>query len=523
MLNKNKIGNYLKELRKNKINSKGKPYTQNDLSDEFMEKYNILISVNAIAEWENGKTLPTYENLEILSKIYSKSIDEIIEGEDLKEVNFKEEYFLYNDDWYSKVKKDDNPYQMRNNQILKITRKFKELIKIRISRDFTSNEEKEFNFLFNHFYSITEYCENYSKSQFKDDLLIFNDALKHLLVEIRNMSFDEKYWEVQKLYKEDKVLWFTFRLDVHDLKRVDILQERIEYLEDWEKDMLLAMFQNLEPYDANAAVNFGSAYLERYEKQFGEYNHDTVVKDEIRELINHGAFVNKAFLNVKEKVVENKRIIDRLEELYNKCLKPIEVYVDSDVPGEFKTYKIENNLRNRFINNYYFQLSWGLKFKEQTEHSYDDLQEVYDFFINNESIPKDMYIKLAKLNNIDINRDEKYWMADLKYRERVFDTFDEYKKNEKEISEGLEEIKKLKSLLESGEKEYQVVTYESIGGNDEDSIRDYIEYWKSDMDYNEFLKFRNKELTNTLLKDLDVLSLEEIKNKYFVEEVIENE
>ena len=134
-----------------------------------------------------------------------------------------------------------------------------------------------------------------------------------------------------------------------------------------------------------------------------------------------------------------------------------------------------------------------------------------------------MYIKLAKLNNIDINRDEKYWMADLKYRERVFDTFDKYKKYEKEISEGLEEIKKLKSLLESGEKEYQVVTYESIGGNDEDSIRDYIEYWKSDMDYNEFLKFRNKELTNTLLKDLDVLSLEEIKNKYFKEEVIENE
>ena len=199
MLNKNKIGNYLRELRKNKVNSKGKPYTQNDLSDEFLNKFNILISINAIAEWENGKTLPTYENLEILSKIYSKSIDEIIEGEDLKEVNFKEEYFLYNDDWYSKVKKDDNPYQMRNNQILKITRKFKELIKIRISRDFTSNEEKEFNFLFNHFHSITEYCENYSKSQFKDDLLIFNDALKHLLVEIRNMSFC-LYYEKRKKY-----------------------------------------------------------------------------------------------------------------------------------------------------------------------------------------------------------------------------------------------------------------------------------------------------------------------------------
>ena len=188
MLNKNKIGNYLKELRKNKINSRGKPYTQNDLSDEFMEKYNILISVNAIAEWENGKTLPTYDNLEILSKIYSKSIDEIIEGEDFKQIDFKKEYFLCDDNWGSRFSMKENLYQIRNDQILKITRKFKELIKIRISREFTSNEEKEFNFLFNHFYSITEYCENYSKSQFKDDLLIFNDALKHLLVEIRNMK-----------------------------------------------------------------------------------------------------------------------------------------------------------------------------------------------------------------------------------------------------------------------------------------------------------------------------------------------
>ena len=522
MLNKNKIGNYLKELRKKKINSKGKPYTQNDLSDEFYEKYNILISINAIAEWENGKTLPSPDNLEILSKIYSKSIDEIIEGEDLEQINFEEKYFICNEHWGSKFGKDDNLYQIRNSQISKIQDEFSNHIKIRLTREFSINEEKEFNFLFNNFYSITDYCYTYSKSAFNDDLLIFKDALKYLLVEIRNMSLEEKYWEVQKLYRKNELMWFTFRLDVHDLKHVGILQERYKKLEDWEKDMLLAMFQNLEPFDANASEH-GSHYLERYEQQYGEYNHDQIVKDEIRELINRGAYINKAFFNVKEKVVEKKRIIDRLEELYNKCLKPIEVCVDSDDSGKYKTYKIENNLKNRFVDKYYFSLSNGLRFVERTDYSYSDLQKVYDFFVNNDSIPEEIYLRLAKLNNLDTNRDKKYWMSDLMNFEPFFKKFDEFKRAEKDIADGLEEIKELETLLKNGQKEYEISYYETIGGTDEASIRDYVEYWKSDLDYNEYIKFRDEKATGELLKDLDILSLQEIKEKYFKEEVIENE
>ena len=102
-------------------------------------------------------------------------------------------------------------------------------------------------------------------------------------------------------------------------------------------------------------------------------------------------------------------------------------------------------------------------------------------------------------------------------------TFNDFKAKEKEIEEGLTEIKELEKKLKNGEKEYFIHKYQVIGGNDEKSIREYIEYWKTELDYSEYLKNRDKEKTNMLLKEIDSLSLEEIRNKYFPVEVFENE
>ena len=78
-------------------------------------------------------------------------------------------------------------------------------------------------------------------------------------------------------------------------------------------------------------------------------------------------------------------------------------------------------------------------------------------------------------------------------------------------------------MLESGDKKYIIHKYDIIGGNDEASIRDYIEYWKTELDYAEFLKGRDKKITSELLNEIDNLSMSEIKEKYFKMEVIENE
>ena len=87
MMNKKRIGEYLKKLRTQKKRKDGKSFTQYDLANEFMNEYNSEISINAIAEWESGNSLPNPENLEILAKIYNKSVDEILDAEDKNSIN----------------------------------------------------------------------------------------------------------------------------------------------------------------------------------------------------------------------------------------------------------------------------------------------------------------------------------------------------------------------------------------------------------------------------------------------------
>lgn len=70
-MDKIKIGNYLKDLRKKKRRVDGKPFTQADLSDALASA-GLDVSINGINEWESGKSLPSPEKLDFLSKIIIK-------------------------------------------------------------------------------------------------------------------------------------------------------------------------------------------------------------------------------------------------------------------------------------------------------------------------------------------------------------------------------------------------------------------------------------------------------------------
>ena len=519
MMNKKKIGEYLKNLRLNKKRKNGKSYTQYDLVKDFSD-FGVEISINAIGEWESGASLPNPDNLEILAEIFNKTIDEILDAEDRKEINYEEIYFLVNNNWMAK-NDSNNLYQMRNEQIKLIVSRFKELLYIRIYRDFTHNEEEEFRFLFSHFYILSDYAKENVSKNVNDDYLILKTAICELLFEIRNMNKDEKYWELQKLYSESEELWFSFWRDVCDLYQVPILQERFQSLEDWQKDMLLAMFQNIEPYAPNPE-KYGSQELKRYEEYNGEFDINEIRRNQIKELIKYGACLNKCFFNVKQGYYEDKRVIDRLEELYELCLKPIEIHMSSN-DGKVKVYKIENNQKNRFINKYYFSLYYQLNGYHNLESPYATLEDVYNWFINNDEISDDVYIKVAQNHNIDTNKEKKYWLADVKSRTKINEIFNEFKEKEKSIAEGLKEIEELKAKLEVGEFTYRIHKYKLIGGNDEKSIREYIEYWKEQMTYSEYLKGRDQKTTEELLKEIDKLSFDEIKNQYFGIEVVEDE
>lgn len=73
-----KIGKFLADLRKEKN------LTQEQLGEE------IGVTNKTISRWETGTYLPPVEMLQILSKKYGVSINEILSGERLNEKNYRE-------------------------------------------------------------------------------------------------------------------------------------------------------------------------------------------------------------------------------------------------------------------------------------------------------------------------------------------------------------------------------------------------------------------------------------------------
>jgi hypothetical protein len=247
-------------------------------------------------------------------------------------------------------------------------------------------------------------------------------------------------------------------------------------------------------------------------------------------MIRHGAKINSYFMNIRRKQIQRFRIIDRLEELYNLCEKPIKVSCYDENKDSNKNiaryYLLENNSKNRFLNDYYFTLSGDFGSDYYTNGEYSDVEELYDFFMKHETIPDDIKLEIAKKYcekhniKVDYSQEERYWKADL-YRmsKNIFDTFDKYRQKELEISKAKQELEYLEKLLYSGKTEYEVEEYEEIGGHDQVSIRNNIIYWKSKIPYEEFLEYRNDKLTKELMKEIDDLSVREIRDKYFKTEV----
>lgn len=516
MIDKKRVGKYLKSLRLEKKRERdGKSFSQDDLSNE------MNISINAIAEWESRASLPSYEKLEQLSKIFNKSIDELLDGESRINVDYSNKYFTSNPHWYMDPKYKDNSYQIRNEQINLITKTFKKLLMTRIKRLLTTNEEEKFKFLFNNFYNLSDYAKEHSDINSIDDYLKFKYTLDDTLSKMKSKSSNEKYWEIQKLFSENKDIWFSFKSDVHDLRYSNILQERFKNIENWQKDMLLAMFQNIEPSNSNPE-KYGSNYLKKYEETFGESDHELNVKSIIKDLINRGACINPLFLNVYKEEFITHRIIDRMQELYDLCLKPIEIQI-MDENNKQKCYLIENNLKNRFITNYYLNLELQLKIFRHSNDRFDNFEKIYNWFINNDEIPDNTYKEIAKDLGLDTSQDKKYWISDVKNISALEILFKKYKEIEKNISNGLIELNELKSKLDKGETVYTEKKLHIIGGNDEESIRKYIEYWKTKIDYSIYIESRDFKLTTELLNNIDSLSLKEIKDKYFKMEVIRDE
>ena len=85
-MDKKKIGNFIKELRKEK------KLSQEDLADLFLD-VNIIVSSKAISDWENGKTIPEIEKIRELANIFEITIDELLDGERISQIDLKKRIF----------------------------------------------------------------------------------------------------------------------------------------------------------------------------------------------------------------------------------------------------------------------------------------------------------------------------------------------------------------------------------------------------------------------------------------------
>ena len=82
MIDQVKIGNFLKELRK----ENGK--TQEEIAEMFG------VSSRSVSRWENGNTMPDLGILVELADFYNVEIREIIDGERKSEIMEKEEKIM---------------------------------------------------------------------------------------------------------------------------------------------------------------------------------------------------------------------------------------------------------------------------------------------------------------------------------------------------------------------------------------------------------------------------------------------
>lgn len=510
-MNKKNMGKFLKELR---IVNK---YTMNDLIGK-LDSENLTVTTKTIVDWEKGNTVPELEKLVFLARLYKVTVDEILEGEHfLKKEDLLRKYPLYSKE-FKEIKDNKVFFDNRTEYIEIVNKRFKQLIKKVYESGLTHNEKVELDFLFKHKCKLSEFCGERSN----DEFISFYGELKDLKENPKITSFDEFWWEAQKLFDNSgdypTSIWFGAITDEEIFEENHFVKYLVDHAEPWEMDMLVAGLQNFDPINKNADSH--SNHLRWYKERHGkEFNREEIFKSTLRFLLTHGGMLNPYFYNFYEKKTRKIKVIDRLEELYKLCLRPIEVYtIDDERQGFQKRSLINNTKFNRFLSQYY-------TFLYSITHERNAIElnpkALYELVVGDDS--EDRIIELlCKYKNIDTNRDKSYVLADLSRDLKLWrEKKSEFLKKEEDISRGLKEIRKLEELLNKKQKFFEESYIEEVGPNQVSELYEYIKYWKRPISLVEFNNERNEELSEQLLKEIDKLTVQEIRDKYFFKETQE--
>ena len=96
----------------------------------------------------------------------------------------------------------------------------------------------------------------------------------------------------------------------------------------------------------------------------------------------------------------------------------------------------------------------------------------------------------------------------------------EYEEIKEKEKTDIEKIETLEEKLKEGQEIYYEYELEDIASNKAFNHMEEMKEWKNILSYSEYMKKRDKERTKELLDELDILSLEDIRKKYFGKEVL---
>lgn len=367
-MNKQLIGNFLRTLREEK------KLTQIQLSNKLGGCYSDAL----ISKWERGVSVPYIEDLKVLAKYFNVTVDEILNGARYEEVDLKKKYFIYNNDWLMQYN-DDDLYNIREEQELLIETRFKELLRKMVDVGLTSSEDKEFDFIVNHFYLIYipaieagqgfdgEYCQVEDLSFY--EINSFSDIKFEIYKQaalMHNSTVEEKFWEANKKFISNirQNIWRDINNCIDDAE--DDVRNRILKIEDCEKDILLAALQQVNIIHTLAGV--GTRGEELYEKKYGrKYDEEQLTKRAIKLLIECGAKLNKMLLGYWRVYTQEYNIINELVAIHKRYKAPLLVPVCED--GHYHYFTVDNTAKNR--------VKLDIKYENETfdESDYEELEK----------------------------------------------------------------------------------------------------------------------------------------------------
>ncbi len=352
-MNRSIVGKFLKSLREEK------GLTQVQLSLKLNGGY----SDAAISKWEGGKSLPNIDDLKRLANYFGVTVDEILNGTRNEETDFAEKYFICDDKWMSRYNPDEL-YHIREEQELLIETRFKKLLRKMVGDGLSVNEDKEFDFIVNNFYQVfLPAIESKNEDAYRrcpevniwiediDYVAIYHEVLPEGLYGIKfeiykrsmlmhNCSTDEKVWEAGKkfIFSKRQNIWRDINNAIDDEENA--VRNRIQKLDDVEKDILLAAIQT---------INVKSTYDEKtYIKLYHrEYDEEQLTKRAIKLLIECGAKLNHVLLGYWRTINSSYSTLDELVDLHKKYKKTLLISVFEN--DRYRFFTVENNKNNRDV------------------------------------------------------------------------------------------------------------------------------------------------------------------------------